>query len=55
MGMTDILFNGTELFEQIVNIPSTEDPMRNVVKLVRLFQGSRLKIIRFYTCRGKGR
>ena len=27
MGMTAILFNGVEAFEQIINIPSTEDSM----------------------------
>ena len=33
MGMAAILFNGTEPFEQIVNIPSTEGPMCNLKKM----------------------
>ena len=33
MGMADILFNDAELFEQSVNIPSTEGPMWNLVKI----------------------
>ena len=33
MGMAAILFNGTEPFEQIVNIPSTEGPKWNLVKI----------------------
>ena len=32
MGMAAILFNGAEPFEQIVNISSTENPKRNLVK-----------------------
>ena len=33
MGMVAILFNDAEPLEQIVNIPPTEDPMRNLVKI----------------------
>ena len=33
MGMAAILFNGVEPFEQSVNIPSTEGPMWNLVKI----------------------
>ena len=33
MGMAAILFNDAESFEQITNIPSTEGPMRNLVKI----------------------
>ena len=33
MGMTTISFNGAEPFEQTVNIPSTEGPMWNLVKI----------------------
>ena len=33
MGMAAILFNNAEPFEQIVNIPSTEGPIRNLVKI----------------------
>ena len=32
MGMSAILFNGAEPFEQIVNTPPKEGPVRNVVK-----------------------
>ena len=35
MDMSAILFNGVETFEQIVNILSTEGPMRNLVKICR--------------------
>ena len=31
--MVDILFNDAELCEQIDNIPSTESPMWNLVKI----------------------
>ena len=33
MSMAAILFNGAEPFEQIVNIPSTEGPMWNLMKI----------------------
>ena len=33
MGMAAILFNGAEPFEHIVNIPSTEGPTWNLVKI----------------------
>ena len=33
MGMAAILPSGVELFEQIINILSTEGPMWNLVKL----------------------
>ena len=32
MGIAAILFNGAEPFQQIVNILSTEGPMRDLVK-----------------------
>ena len=32
MGMAAILFNDAEPFEQSVNVPSTEGPMRNLVQ-----------------------
>ena len=35
MGMAAILFNGTELFERIVNTLSTESPMLNLVKTAK--------------------
>ena len=44
MGLAAILFNGAILFEQIVNIPSTEGPMWYLVKIWR-----RLKMSSFYT------
>ena len=31
--MAAILFNGVETFEQIVNVPSTEGPMWNLLKI----------------------
>ena len=34
VGMAAILFNGMEVFEQIVNILSLEGPMWNLVKIV---------------------
>ena len=46
MGMAVILFNGAQPFEQIVNIPSTEGPMWNLVKIgqavseKKMFKGS---------------
>ena len=33
IGMAAILFNGAEPFKQIVNILSTEGPMRNLAKI----------------------
>ena len=36
MGMTVIVFNGTEPLEQIVNIISTEGPTRKLTKIVLL-------------------
>ena len=33
MGIADILFNETELFEQIDNTSSTESPMWNLMKI----------------------
>ena len=50
MGMTAILFRGAEPFEQIVNILSTEGPMRNLVKIVQAVSEKTLKISRIYTC-----
>ena len=35
MGMAAIWFKGTELFEQIINILSTEGPLWNLVKIVQ--------------------
>ena len=36
MSMAVILFNGTEPFEQIVNILSTEGPMWNLAKILQV-------------------
>ena len=33
MGMVATLFNDAEQFEQIDNMPLTEDPIRNLVKI----------------------
>ena len=38
MGMAAILFNGTEPFEQIVNILMTEGPMWDLVKTIQAFR-----------------
>ena len=35
MGMTPILFNGAEPFEQIVNTLSTQSPIGNLVKIAQ--------------------
>ena len=37
MGMAAILFNGTKVFEQTVNILSTEGHMWDLVKIVQAF------------------
>ena len=48
MGMTVILFNDEEPFEQSVNIPWTEGPMWNLVKIGQVVLGwRRLKISRY--------
>ena len=58
MGMADILFNGAEPFEQIVNIPSTEDSMWNLLKKIsqtiseKTFKG--YMILYMYKAQGQG-
>ena len=47
MGMAAILLNGTEPFEQILNILSTEGPKRNLVKIVQTV--SEKKTLKNYT------
>ena len=42
LGMTAILFNGAEPFEQIVNAPSTGSPMLNPIKTGRAVSGKTL-------------
>ena len=51
MGISAILFNGAEQFEQIVNILLTEGPMWNLVNTVQAVSEKKtLKISQFYTC-----
>ena len=51
MGMTAILFNGAESFEQSVNIPLTDGPMWNLVKTGQeVLEKKTFKISWFYTC-----
>ena len=50
MGMAAILFNDAEPFEQIDNMPWTEGPMWNLLKIGHAVQRRRrLKITRFHT------
>ena len=53
MGIVAILFNGAEPFEQTDNTPSTECPMRNLVKIS---QGVSEKTFKdyMYTALGQG-
>ena len=49
--MAAILFNGTEQFDQIANILSTESPMWNLMKIVQeVSERRRVKISQFYAC-----
>ena len=56
MGMAAILFSGTEPSEQIVNIISTEGPIRNLVKTVQtVSEKMTFKIYTIlYMCRAQG-
>ena len=49
MGIAAILFNGVELFEQIVNILSTDDPMWNLVKIAHEILDKKALKITMYT------
>ena len=49
MGMAAILFNGPEPFEQIVNVPSTEGPMGNLVKIGKEFSKKMFKDFMIYS------
>ena len=50
MGMAAILFNGTEPFEHIGNIFSTEGPMWNLMKTAQAVSEKKtFKITQFYT------
>ena len=56
MGMSSILFNGAEPYEQVVNIPST-DPMWNLVKICQVVSEKKLEdfmILYLYIAQGKG-
>ena len=58
MGMAAILFNGAEPFEQIVNIPSTEGHIWNMVTIDDAVSEKTLKdftILYVYIAQGKGR
>ena len=58
MGMAAILFNGAEPFEQIVNIPSTEGPMWNLVKIGQVVSEKKtfkdFMILYLYIAQGQG-
>ena len=57
MRMAAILFNGTEPFEQILNILSTEGPKRNLVKIAQMVSEKTLKnytILYMYIAQGQG-
>ena len=43
MDMAAILYNGAELFEQTGNTLSTEDPMRNLVKIAQAVSEKKFK------------
>ena len=47
MGKAAILFNGSETFQQIVKILSTEGPMWNLVKIAQAI--SEKKTFKYYT------
>ena len=58
MGMAAILFNDAEPFEQSVNIPSTEGPMWNLVKIGQsVLEKKTLKdfmVLYLYIAQGQG-
>ena len=58
MGMTDISFNDAAPFEQTDNTPSTESPIRNLVKIGQAVSKMTFKdyeILYMYIAKGKGR
>ena len=58
MDMAAIWFNGAERFELIVNTPSTEGPIWNLVKIGQAVSETTFKdytILYMYTAQGKGR
>ena len=58
MGMTAILFNGAEPFEEIVNILSTEGPIWYLVKIVQAISEKKTFknniILYMYIAQGQG-
>ena len=57
MGMAAIMFNGAEPFEKIVNTPSKEGPMWNLVKIGQLVSKKTFKdymILYLYTAQVQG-
>ena len=57
MGMAAIWLNGTEPFEQIVNILLTEGPMWDLVKIIQAFSEKKFKdfmISYLYIAQGHG-
>ena len=57
MGMVAIVFSGAVPFEQIVNIPSTEGPMWNLVKICQAVSEKMFKdnmILYMYIAKGQG-
>ena len=56
MGIAAILFSGAEPFEQIANTLSTEGPMWNLVKIVQVVSGKKVKnytILHMYIAQGQ--
>ena len=58
MGMAAILFNDAEPFEQSVNIPSTEGPMWNLVKIGQVVSEKKMfkdfMVLYLYIAQGQG-
>ena len=54
MGMAAILFNNAEPFEQSVNIPSTEGPMWNLVKISQEKMFKNFMVLYLYIAQGQG-
>ena len=58
MGIAAILFNDAEPFEQSVNIPSTEGPMWNLVKIGQVVLEKKthtgFKVLYLYIAQGQG-
>ena len=55
MGMAAILFNDAESFEQSVNIPSTEGPLRYLVKIGQVvLEKKNFMVLYLYIAQGQG-